>query len=170
MSVWFDSGRQPLLPCCDANPDLTYPADLYLEGDDQYQCWFQTSLWAAVALGDPAPFKTVVGHAFFVDDTGQKLSKSKGNIIAPDGHLRASTAPMCCACGSPTRTSGARCTLPSSIYEQVADAYRRIRNTCRFMLQNLADFDPATDAVPYDEMLEVDRWALQPPRLARATA
>ncbi len=158
MSVWFDSGVSHYC-VLDQDPDLTDPADLYLEGDDQYQCWFQTSLWAAVALGKPAPFKTVVGHAFFVDDTGHKLSKSKGNIIDPREIYEkygADVLRMWFTYADFRRKMYAA----ESIYEQVADAYRKIRFTCRFMLQNLGDFDPARDAVPYAEMLEVDRWAL----------
>jgi isoleucyl-tRNA synthetase len=158
MSVWFDSGVSHYC-VLDTHPELTNPADLYLEGDDQYQCWFQTSLWAAMALGRPAPFKTVVGHAFFVDDTGHKLSKSKGNIIDPRtiyDTYGADVLRMWFTYADFRRKMYAS----ESIYEQVADAYRKIRFTCRFMLQNLADFNPATDSLPYDEMLEVDRYAL----------
>jgi isoleucyl-tRNA synthetase len=158
MSVWFDSGCSHYA-VLRAHDELTYPADLYLEGDDQYQCWFQTSLWVAVALGDPAPFKTVVGHAFFVDDTGEKLSKSKGNIIDPAviyEKYGADVLRMWFTYADFRRKMFAS----DQIYEQVADAYRRIRNTCRFMLQNLADFDPQKDRVPYAEMREVDKWAL----------
>lgn len=158
MSVWFDSGVTHYC-VLDTHPDLTDPADLYLEGDDQYQCWFQTSLWAAVALGKPAPFKTVVGHAFFVDDTGHKLSKSKGNIIDPREIYEkygADVLRMWFTYADFRRKMYAA----ESIYEQVADAYRKIRFTCRFMLQNLGDFDPTRDAIPYDRLLEVDRWIL----------
>jgi len=158
MSVWFDSGVSHYC-VLDTHPELTNPADLYLEGDDQYQCWFQTSLWAAVALGRPAPFKTVVGHAFFVDDTGHKLSKSKGNIIDPRviyDTYGADVLRMWFTYADFRRKMYAA----ENIYEQVADAYKKIRFTCRFMLQNLGDFNPATDAVPYEDMLEVDRWAL----------
>lgn len=158
MSVWFDSGVSHYC-VLDTNPELTNPADLYLEGDDQYQCWFQTSLWAAVALGRPAPFKTVVGHAFFVDETGHKLSKSKGNIIPPTeitDKYGADVLRMWFTYADFRRKMYAA----ESIYDQVADAYRKIRFTCRFMLQNLADFNPATDAVPYEDLLEVDKWAL----------
>ncbi|MEI6504067.1 MAG: class I tRNA ligase family protein, partial [Armatimonadota bacterium] len=133
--------------------------DLYLEGDDQYQCWFQTSLWAAVALGHPAPFKTVVGHAFFVDETGHKLSKSKGNIIPPTDitdKYGADVLRMWFTYADFRRKMYAS----EGIYEQVAEAYKKIRFTCRFLLQNLTDFNPATDAVPYEDMLEVDQWAL----------
>ncbi|MGE5532079.1 MAG: isoleucine--tRNA ligase, partial [Bacteroidota bacterium] len=158
MSVWFDSGVSHYC-VLDANPDLTNPADLYLEGDDQYQCWFQTSLWAAMALGRPAPFKTVVGHAFFVDETGHKLSKSKGNIIPPTDitdKYGADVLRMWFTYADFRRKMYAS----EGIYEQVAEAYKKIRFTCRFMLQNLGDFNPVTDAIPYEQMLAVDKWAL----------
>jgi isoleucyl-tRNA synthetase len=158
MSVWFDSGVSHycvLRP----NPDLTCPADLYLEGDDQYQCWFQTSLWCAVALGDPAPFKLVVGHRFFLDSEGQKMSKSKGNIIPPQQLLDkygADVLRLWFTYADFRRPMQ----FTEAIIGQVADAYRRIRNTIRFILANLQDFDPQQDAVPYAEMTELDRWAL----------
>ncbi|MEN6345313.1 MAG: isoleucine--tRNA ligase [Armatimonadia bacterium] len=158
MSVWFDSGVSHYSVLL-TNPDLSFPADLYLEGDDQYQCWFQTSLWCAVALGEPAPFKMVVGHAFFVDETGTKMSKSKGNIISPQviyDKYGADVLRLWFTYADFRRKMF--CT--EDIFQQVADAYRRIRNTARFMLQNLQDFNPATDSVPEPEMREFDRWAL----------
>lgn len=158
MSVWFDSGVSHY-SVLRTNPDLSFPADLYLEGDDQYQCWFQTSLWCAVALGEPAPFKMVVGHAFFVDETGTKMSKSKGNIISPQeiyDKYGADVLRLWFTYADFRRKMF--CT--EDIFQQVADAYRRIRNTARFMLQNLQDFNPATDSVPASEMREFDRWAL----------
>ncbi len=158
MSVWFDSGASHYC-VLRANDDLAFPADLYLEGDDQYQCWFQTSLWVAVALGDPAPFKMVVGHAFFVDDTGTKMSKSKGNIISPQeiyDQYGADVLRLWFTYADFRRKM--YCT--EDIFKQVADAYRRIRNTARFMLSNLQDFDPSTDAVSADDLTELDQWAL----------
>ena len=158
MSVWFDSGASHYCVLA-ADPDLGSPADLYLEGDDQYQCWFQTSLWVAVAMGLPAPFKMVVGHGFFVDKYGQKMSKSRGNITDPDEITDKYGADVLRMWFT---YADFRQKMFSSdeIHAQVADAYKKIRFTCRFMLQNLQDFDPATDAVPYDDMAEVDRWVL----------
>ncbi len=158
MSVWFDSGAShycALRP----HPDLHYPADLYLEGDDQYQCWFQTSLWVAAGLGQPAPFKTVVGHGFFVDDTGQKLSKSKGNIIDPAEIYEEYGADVLRLWFTYADFRHKMHCSPH-IFQQVAEAYRRIRNTLRFMLTNVGDFDPHTDAVPSEKMREIDRWIL----------
>ncbi|MBP8951082.1 MAG: isoleucine--tRNA ligase [Armatimonadetes bacterium] len=158
MSVWFDSGASHYC-VLSANDELGYPADLYLEGDDQYQCWFQTSLWVAVALGQPAPFKMVVGHAFFVDETGMKMSKSKGNIISPqDIYEKYGVDVLRLWFTYADFRRKMYCT--EEIFNQVADAYRRIRNTARFMLANLQDFDPARDAVAPEEMREVDRWAI----------
>ncbi|MFP3904394.1 MAG: isoleucine--tRNA ligase, partial [Armatimonadota bacterium] len=158
MSVWFDSGASHHC-VLEADPELSYPADLYLEGDDQYQCWFQTSLWVAVAMGKPAPFKMVVGHSFFVDETGEKMSKSKGNIIAPDeiyDEYGADVLRMWFTYADFRQKMFAS----EKIHHQVADAYKKIRFTVRFMLQNCSDFNPETDAVPYENMAEVDQWAL----------
>ncbi len=158
MSVWFDSGVSHYA-VLRAHPDLGYPADCYLEGDDQYQCWFQTSLWCATALGDPAPFKLVVGHAFFVDETGTKMSKSKGNIIAPQEIVDKYGADVL-RLWFTYADFRRKMYCSEAIFEQVADAYRRIRNTLRFLLTNLQDFNPATDRVPLEQMREIDRWAL----------
>ncbi len=158
MSVWVDSGVSHYA-VLKTHPELSYPADCYLEGDDHYQCWFQTSLWCAVALGDPAPFRLVVGHAFFVDETGQKMSKSKGNIVSPQEIIDQYGADVL-RLWFTYADFRRKMFFSSAILEQVADAYRRIRNTLRFLLANLQDFDPATDAVPLDGMRELDRWAL----------
>lgn len=158
MSVWIDSGCSHWC-VLSVHPDLGYPADMYLEGDDQYQCWFQTSLWIAVALGQPAPFRTVLGHGFFVDETGQKLSKSKGNIIDPAdiyNSYGADVLRMWFTYADFRR----KMFLSQAVLEQVADAYRRLRNVARFMLANLQDFDPARDAVDYRDLTDLDRWAL----------
>ncbi|MCD6362011.1 MAG: isoleucine--tRNA ligase, partial [Armatimonadetes bacterium] len=158
MSVWVDSGCSHycvLRP----HPELTFPCDLYLEGDDQYQCWFQTSLWVAMALGEPAPYRTVVGHGFFVDETGSKLSKSKGNIISPQEIYDQYGADVL-RLWFTYADFRQKMALSESILKQVAEAYRRIRNTARFLLQNLQDFNPSEDAVDYADMMEIDRWAL----------
>ena len=158
MSVWVDSGCSHycvLRP----NPELGVPADLYLEGDDQYQCWFQASLWVAMALGDPAPYRMVVGHGFFVDETGSKLSKSKGNIISPQEIYDQYGADVL-RLWFTYADFRQKMTLSEAVLKQVADAYRRVRNTARFLLQNLQDFEPARDALGVEQMTEIDRWAL----------
>ncbi len=158
MDVWFDSGCSHYA-VLRRHPELAFPADLYLEGDDQYQCWFQMSLLVAVALGDPAPFRTVVGHAFFVDKQGQKLSKRKGNILDPKDiydRYGADVLRLWFIYADFRRKMFAA----PHIFDQVANAYRAIRNCWRFMLGNLGDFNPAQDAVPYHEMVEIDRYAL----------
>ncbi len=158
MSVWIDSGCSHYC-VLRAHPELAFPADLYLEGDDQYQCWFQTSLWIAVALGDPAPFKTVVGHGFFVDETGQKLSKSKGNIIDPAEIYNQYGADVL-RMWFTYADFRSKMLLSEDVLKQVADAYRRLRNVARFLLANLQDFNPAEDAVDYGELSALDRWVL----------
>jgi len=158
MSVWVDSGCSHYC-VLRSHEELDYPADLYLEGDDQYQCWFQTSLWVAMALGDPAPYRTVVGHGFFVDEAGQKLSKSKGNIISPAEIYEEYGADVL-RLWFTYADFRQKMALSGGIFQQVADAYRRIRNTVRFLLQNLQDFDPATDSLSAQELREVDLWAL----------
>jgi isoleucyl-tRNA synthetase len=158
MSVWVDSGCSHYCVLA-SHPELSVPADLYLEGDDQYQCWFQTSLWVAMALGEPAPYKTVVGHGFFVDETGSKLSKSKGNIIAPSEIYEQYGADVL-RLWFTYADFRQKMALSESILGQVADVYRRVRNTARFLLQNLRDFNPAEDSVAPGEMMEIDRWAL----------
>ncbi len=135
MSVWVDSGCSHYCVLA-SHPELSVPADLYLEGDDQYQCWFQTSLWVAMALGEPAPYKTVVGHGFFVDETGSKLSKSKGNIIAPSEIYEQYGADVL-RLWFTYADFRQKMALSESILGQVADVYRRVRNTARFLLQNL---------------------------------
>jgi isoleucyl-tRNA synthetase len=164
--VWFDSGASHY--CVQRHvADLTYPADLYLEGDDQYQCWFQSSLWVACALGDGAPFRTVLGHGFFVDDKGQKMSKSRGNIVGPEEITERYGADV-------LRLwfiyADYRAKMPCSerVHRLVADTYRTIRNAWRFQLMNLADFDPQTMGVPAEELSGLDRYLLA--RLRRLVA
>ncbi|NLO74019.1 MAG: isoleucine--tRNA ligase [candidate division WS1 bacterium] len=158
MSVWVDSGVSHYT-VLRTHPDLCYPADCYLEGDDQYQLWFQTSLWCAAALGEPAPFRLVVGHGFFVDETGQKMSKSKGNIVSPFDILDKYGADIL-RLWFTYADFRRKMFYSEAILEQVADAYRRIRNTLRFLLTNLQDFEPSTQSVGWEKLRELDRWAL----------
>jgi isoleucyl-tRNA synthetase len=158
MDVWFDSGVGH--HCVGALfPDITAPADLYLEGSDQHRGWFHSSLLTSIALHDRAPYRAVLTHGFTVDEKGQKMSKSLGNVVVPQkvvGTLGADVLRLWIAATDYANEMS----LSDEILKRVAESYRRIRNTGRFLLGNLAGFDPATDQVPLDQMVAVDRWAL----------
>ena len=159
MDVWFDSG---VGHHCVAkiHPDVTAPADLYLEGSDQHRGWFHSSLLTSVALHDRAPYRAVLTHGFTVDEKGRKMSKSLGNVIVPQkviGTLGADVLRLWIAATDYANEMS----LSDEILKRVAESYRRIRNTARFLLGNLAGFDPATDQVPLDQLVAVDRWALR---------
>ena len=158
LDVWFDSGvsHQAVLK---GKPGLQLPADLYLEGSDQHRGWFQASLIPSMAIDGKPPFKAVLTHGFVVDAEGRKMSKSLGNVIAPQAILESYGADIL------------RLWVLSSDYNEdvriskeiltfTADAYRKIRNTVRFFLGNLSDFDPSKDRIRQEELLEIDRWAL----------
>ncbi|OYZ03336.1 MAG: isoleucine--tRNA ligase, partial [Polaromonas sp. 28-63-22] len=160
LDVWFDSGttHDHVLRHSHA-AQSTWPADLYLEGHDQHRGWFHSSLLTSCAMYDHAPYKGLLTHGFTVDGKGRKMSKSEGNVVAPQevsGKLGAEIIRLWCAS---TDYSG-DLAIDDKILARVVDAYRRIRNTLRFLMANVSDFDPATDAVPFDEMLEIDRYAL----------
>ncbi len=158
LDVWFDSG---VTHACvlDRREDLHSPADLYLEGSDQHRGWFQSSLLTSVATQGRAPYKSVLTHGFTVDAKGQKMSKSKGNVVAPQkvvGTLGADILRLWVA----SADYRAEMAVSDEILKRTADAYRRIRNTARFLLANLAGFDPAQHKVAGPEMLPLDRWAV----------
>ena len=160
LDVWFDSGttHDHVLRHSHATQS-TWPADLYLEGHDQHRGWFHSSLLTACAMYDHAPYKGLLTHGFTVDGKGRKMSKSEGNVVAPQavsGKLGAEIIRLWCAS---TDYSG-DLAIDDKILARVVDAYRRIRNTLRFLMANVSDFDPTTDAVPFNEMLEIDRYAL----------
>ncbi|MFZ3140063.1 isoleucine--tRNA ligase [Polaromonas sp.] len=160
LDVWFDSGttHDHVLRHSHA-AQSAWPADLYLEGHDQHRGWFHSSLLTACAMYDHAPYKGLLTHGFTVDGKGRKMSKSEGNVVAPQavsGKLGAEIIRLWCAS---TDYSG-DLAIDDKILARVVDAYRRIRNTLRFLMANVSDFDPATDSVPFDEMLEIDRYAL----------
>ena len=160
LDVWFDSGttHDHVLRHSHA-AQSTWPADLYLEGHDQHRGWFHSSLLTACAMYDHAPYKGLLTHGFTVDGKGRKMSKSEGNVVAPQavsGKLGAEIIRLWCAS---TDYSG-DLAIDDKILARVVDAYRRIRNTLRFLMANVSDFDPATDTVPYEDMLEIDRYAL----------
>ncbi len=158
LDVWFDSGVSHAA-VLDARDNLEWPADLYLEGSDQHRGWFHSSLLTAVGLRDTAPYKAVLTHGFVVDAQGKKMSKSVGNVIAPEKVIKQYGAEILrlWVSASDYRDD---IRISDKILKQLTDAYRRIRNTGRFLLGNLNDFDPDKDAVPYEEMLPIDRYAL----------
>lgn len=158
LDVWFESGVSHV-GVLRARADLGWPADLYLEGSDQHRGWFQTSLLTSVGAYGQAPYKAVLTHGFLVDGEGRKMSKSLGNVVDPieeTAHLGADVLRLWAA----SSDYGADVAASKEILERVAEAYRRIRNTFRFLLGNLYDFDPATGGVGDEELSELDRWAL----------
>jgi isoleucyl-tRNA synthetase len=160
LDVWFDSGTthyHVLQKSREAQS--TWPADLYLEGHDQHRGWFHSSLLTACAMYDHAPYKGLLTHGFTVDGKGRKMSKSEGNVVAPQAvsdKMGAEIIRLWCAA---TDYSG-DLSIDDKILARVVDIYRRIRNTLKFLLANTSDFDPAMDAVPVAEMLEIDRYAM----------
>ena len=160
LDVWFDSGttHDHVLKHSHATQS-TWPADLYLEGHDQHRGWFHSSLLTACAMYDHAPYKGLLTHGFTVDGKGRKMSKSEGNVVVPQevsDKLGAEIIRLWCASTDYSGDLG----IDDKILARVVDAYRRIRNTLRFLMANVSDFDPVNDAVPFDEMLEIDRYAL----------
>ncbi len=156
LDVWFDSG---VTHACVINEreELQFPADLYLEGSDQHRGWFQSSLLTSVAVNGVAPYKEVLTHGFVVDAQGKKMSKSKGNVVAPQKIMKTLGADILRLWVSSTDYTG-EITVSDEILKRTADAYRRIRNTARFMLANLDGFDPLQNVLPVEQMLPLDRW------------
>ncbi len=158
LDVWFDSGVTHAA-VLERRADLQFPADVYLEGSDQHRGWFQSSLLTAIGTRGAAPFRTVLTHGFVVDGKGEKMSKSKGNVVVPQkvtDSLGADILRLWVAATDYSREMS----VSDEILKRTADAYRRIRNTARFLLANLSDFNPATDLVAASEMLPLDRWAV----------
>ena len=156
LDVWFDSGVSHYSVIGERD-ELSYPADLYLEGSDQHRGWFQSSLKTAVAMNGTAPYKEVLTHGFFVDADGKKMSKSLGNTVAPDLIFKQYGADILRLWVAATDYRG-EMTVSDEIFKRVADSYRRIRNTARFMLSNLSGFDPEKDQLNPEEMIAVDYW------------
>ena len=158
MDVWFDSGSSHY-SVCSARPELAFPADLYLEGSDQHRGWFQSSLLTAVATRGAAPYKTVLTHGFVVDGDGKKMSKSIGNTVAPQEVIAKYGADILRLwVSSADYTNDVR--VSDKILKQLTEAYRKIRNTFRYLLGNLYDFNPAQHTVDYTKLTELDKWAL----------
>jgi isoleucyl-tRNA synthetase len=167
MDVWFDSGSS-WAAVANQRPELKYPADMYLEGSDQHRGWFQSSLLTSVANYGHAPYKTVLTHGFVLDEKGMKMSKSIGNVVDPaiviEGGKNQQQEPPYGAdilrlwVSSVDYSSDVP--LGKNILKQMADVYRKIRNTARFLLGNLHDFDPIKDTVKYEELPELDQYML----------
>jgi isoleucyl-tRNA synthetase len=158
LDVWFDSGttHQSVL---EQRENLVYPADLYLEGSDQHRGWFQSSLLTSCAINGNAPYKSLLTHGFVVDGQGYKMSKSKGNVIAPQKIMDQFGADILRLWVATTDYSG-ELNISNEIIKRVADSYRRIRNTLRFLSANLEDFDSNNMLVNPNEMLSIDRYGL----------
>ena len=173
MDVWFDSGSSwaGVLGGLEAkeSSSLNYPADLYLEGSDQHRGWFQSSLLTSVAVNGQAPYKRVLTHGFTLDEKGRKMSKSLGNVVDPavivEGGKNQKQEPPYGADVLRLWVSSvdysADVPLGPGIVKQLADVYRKVRNTARYLLGNLHDFDPSRDAIPLTELPLLDRWMLQ---------
>ena len=158
MDVWMDSG---MVHHCVArsHAEVGFPADLYLEGSDQHRGWFQSSLLTAVAMAGRAPYRQVLTHGFTVDDKGRKMSKSLGNVVAPQPVVNALGADVLRLWVASTDYRG-EMNVSQEILKRMADSYRRMRNTARFLLGNLHGFDPVIDQVPVAELVALDRWAI----------
>nr|WP_086940620.1 isoleucine--tRNA ligase [Thaumasiovibrio occultus] len=159
LDVWFDSGVTHSA-VVDAREEFNgASADLYLEGSDQHRGWFQSSLISSVAMKDKAPYRQVLTHGFVVDGQGRKMSKSIGNVVAPKDVTNKLGADILRLWVASTDYTG-EVAVSDQILNRSADAYRRIRNTARFLLANLNGFNPETDIVPVEEMVALDRWAV----------
>jgi isoleucyl-tRNA synthetase len=160
LDVWFDSGttHQTVLRGSHAE-ESQFPADLYLEGSDQHRGWFHSSLLTSSMLNRCAPYKGLLTHGFVVDGEGKKMSKSKGNVVAPQKVSDTLGAEILRLWVASTDYSG-ELSISDEILKRVVESYRRIRNTLRFLLANTSDFDPKKDAVPVEELFEIDRYAI----------
>ncbi len=158
LDVWFDSGVSHAA-VMEQRSHLSSPSDLYLEGSDQHRGWFHSSLLCSTGTRGVAPYKSVLTHGFVVDGKGKAMHKSAGNVIAPESLIKKYGAEILrlWVAGEDYRDN---IKVSNEIMQRLTEAYRRIRNTCRFLLGNLDGFDPENNRVPYDEMMELDRWAL----------
>ena len=158
MDVWFDSGSTHAA-VVDQRPELTFPADVYLEGGDQYRGWFQSSMLTSIAAKGVAPYKTIITHGWTVDGQGRKMSKSQGNGVTPDELIKDYGADLLRLwVASANYQEDMR--IDKNILKQLSQAYLKIRNTARYMLGNLSGFDPDTNMVPYEALMDLDKWAL----------
>jgi isoleucyl-tRNA synthetase len=158
LDVWFDSGVSHAA-VMEARPELGSPADMYLEGSDQHRGWFHSSLLASVGTRGTAPYRSVLTHGFVVDGQGRKMSKSVGNVVAPEDVIKKYGAEVL-RLWVAAQDYRDDIRISPEILTRLSEAYRRIRNTCRYILGNLSDFEPDRDSVPFEKMPEIDRWAL----------
>ncbi|MDY0191339.1 MAG: isoleucine--tRNA ligase [Desulfuromonas sp.] len=158
LDVWFDSGVSHAA-VLELRDNLDSPADLYLEGSDQHRGWFHSSLLASIGTRGVAPYKAVLTHGFVVDGSGRKMSKSQGNVVAPEKVINKYGAEVL-RLWVAAQDYQDDIRISEEILQRLSDAYRRIRNTARYILGNIHDFNPATDMVADDQLLELDRWAL----------
>jgi len=158
LDVWFDSGSTHAT-VINQNSQLSFPADLYLEGSDQHRGWFHSSLLVSSALNGRPPYKSLLTHGFVVDGKGYKVSKSKGNAILPQEIFNQYGADILRLWVASTDYSG-EISISKEIMTRVVDSYRRIRNTLRFLIANTVDFNPHTEKLPVEEWLDIDRYAL----------
>lgn len=158
LDVWFDSGVSHFA-VLDNWPELRWPADLYLEGSDQHRGWFQSSLWPSIALRQRAPYDTVLTHGFVLDDKGKAMSKSLGNVVAPEKIINQYGADILRMWVS---SEDYRNDLKISyeMMKQISDSYRKIRNTFKFLIGNLSDFDASKDMIDYNQLPDLDKWML----------
>ncbi|MGH1471410.1 MAG: isoleucine--tRNA ligase [Cellvibrionaceae bacterium] len=158
LDVWFDSGVTHYA-VLSKRSELTYPADLYIEGSDQHRGWFQSSLKTAMAINGKPPYKEVMTYGFTVDENGRKMSKSLGNVIAPDDVTKELGADVLRLWIASTDCSS-EMSVSKEILNRSSDSYRRIRNSVRYLLSNINDFDPATDMLQPSEMIAIDCWIM----------
>ena len=166
LDVWFDSGATHYAVVNQREEFNGHEADMYLEGSDQHRGWFQSSLLTSVAIKNQAPYKQVLTHGFTVDGQGRKMSKSIGNVVSPQDVVNKLGGDILRLWVASTDYTG-EMTVSDEILKRSADAYRRIRNTARFLLANLNGFNPETDLVAADEMVVADRWAVSKAREAQ---
>lgn len=158
LDVWFDSGSSSMC-ILDIDKQLSYPADLYLEGSDQHRGWFQTSLLVGLSAKGSQPYKEVFTHGFVVDEHGRKMSKSLGNVTAPQDIYNTLGADILRLWTASTDYKS-EMAVSDQILKRTADTYRRLRNTARFLLSNLNGFNPETDLIDFDKLVKLDQWAI----------
>ena len=163
LDVWFDSGVTHVC-VLEQRADLQFPADLYLEGSDQHRGWFQSSLLTSVMMSGVSPYKSALTHGFTVDAKGHKMSKSKGDAMSPQKVIKTLGADIIRLWVAATDYRG-EMSVSDEILKRTADTYRRLRNTGRYLLSNLSDFDPEKDMLATDQLLAIDKWAIERARL-----